>query len=318
MIDSKNLPDWNKSVQIVSEITMVSKDSLAYRLKGLMSRNKDGSFSTQANRAHILVQAAKQLKEGGFRNMIPESIKPKHVEYLLGKWTEQELSAGTIKNRMAHVRWWAEKVGKSSMLPKSNTGMNASIDLNIEQRSLVATVSKARELDAEKLAQIKDKYVKLSLKLQREFGLRREEAIKFTPSYAVQGDKLQLKASWTKGGRAREIPIRTQAQRALIAEVNACVVRGALIPANRNYIKQVNVYKAETQKVGMDFNHGLRHCYAQARYLELTGWKCPGEGGLSRAEMTREQREVDKEARLTVSRELGHTREQITNSYLGS
>lgn len=250
--------------------------------------------------------------------MTPESLKPKHVEYLVAKWTEQELSPGTIKNRLAHVRWWAEKVGKASMLPKSNTGMNAAIDLNIDKRSHVATVSKAREIDSEKLAGIKDKHVTFSLKMQREFGLRREEAIKFKPSYAVQGDKLQLKASWTKGGRPREIPIRTQAQRDLIAEVNAFVVRGALIPANRNYIKQLNVYKAETQKVGMDFNHGLRHCYAQTRYLELTGWQCPVEGGLSRSAMTSEQRAVDKAARLTISSELGHTREQITNSYLGS
>lgn len=297
---------------------MTSKHNLAYLLKGLMSRNKDGSFSTQGNRHSILLQAAKQLKDGGFRNMTPDSLKPKHVEFLVNKWSSQELSSGTIKNRLAHVRWWAEKVGKSSMLPKSNNGMNSSIKLDIEKRSHVSTISKAREIDSEKLSQINDKYVKLSLKMQREFGLRREEAIKFKPSYAVQGDKLQLKSSWTKGGRPREIPIRTASQQALIAEVKAFAGRGALIPANRNYINQVNVYKAETQKVGMDFNHGLRHSYAQSRYLEITGWKCPVEGGLSRSEMTKEQRETDKEARLTISSELGHVREQITNSYLGS
>lgn len=297
---------------------MASKDSLTYMLKGLMNRNKDGSFSTQANRSHILVQAAKQLKEGGFRNMSPESIKPKHVEYLVEKWTNQNLSAGTVKNRMAHIRWWAEKVGKSSMLPKSNNGMNASIKLDIEKRCHVPITSKAKEIDSEKLSKINDEYVKLSLKMQREFGLRREEAIKFKPSYAVQGDKLQLKSSWTKGGRAREIPIRTAGQKALIAEVTAFAGRGALIPPNRNYINQVNVYKAETQKVGMDFNHGLRHSYAQSRYLEITGWKCPVEGGISRLNMTKEQRRIDKEARLTISHELGHVREQITNSYLGS
>jgi hypothetical protein len=49
----------------------------------------------------------------------------------------------------------------------------------------------------------------MSLRLQAAFGLRREEAVKFQPSYADRGDRLALKASWCKGGRAREIPVRT-------------------------------------------------------------------------------------------------------------
>jgi hypothetical protein len=53
----------------------------------------------------------------------------------------------------------------------------------------------------------------MSLELQRAFGLRREEAIKFSPNYADQGDQLLLKASWTKGGKARTVPVRTQDQR---------------------------------------------------------------------------------------------------------
>ena len=43
----------------------------------------------------------------------------------------------------------------------------------------------------------------MSLELQRAFGLRREEAMKFQPSYADQKDHITLKASWTKGGRAQ-------------------------------------------------------------------------------------------------------------------
>ena len=38
----------------------------------------------------------------------------------------------------------------------------------------------------------------MSLELQQAFGLRREEAIKFIPSFADRGDHLVLKASWTK------------------------------------------------------------------------------------------------------------------------
>jgi hypothetical protein len=56
--------------------------------------------------------------------------------------------------------------------------------------------------------------------------------------------------------------------------------------------------------------HGLRHAYAQNRYYEeLTGWKAPAAGGSESRALTLEQRAADREARLTISRELGHERE---------
>ena len=46
-----------------------------------------------------------------------------------------------------------------------------------------------------------------TIALQAAFGLRRGESIKIRPGWADRGDELVLKDSWTKGGRAREIPI---------------------------------------------------------------------------------------------------------------
>ena len=56
----------------------------------------------------------------------------------------------------------------------------------------------------------------LSLGLQEAFGLRREESIKLRPTWADRGEVLHLKVSWTKGGKERDIPIRTKAQYALL------------------------------------------------------------------------------------------------------
>ena len=63
--------------------------------------------------------------------------------------------------------------------------------------------------------------------------------------------------------------------------------------------------------------HGLRHAYAQIRYEELTGWKAPAAGGPKSKTLTPEQREIDRKARLVISQELGHEREQVTTAYLG-
>jgi integrase len=70
--------------------------------------------------------------------------------------------------------------------------------------------SKAKDLEEAQLARVKDENVRMSLRLQQAFGLRREEAIKLQPRWADRGDYLQLKASWTKGGRERTVPIRTE------------------------------------------------------------------------------------------------------------
>jgi hypothetical protein len=63
--------------------------------------------------------------------------------------------------------------------------------------------------------------------------------------------------------------------------------------------------------------HGLRHAYVQHRYEELTGWECPAVGGPDSKALTPEQREADREARLTISQELGHEREAVVSDYIG-
>ena len=185
---------------------------LNYELKQLCARNRDGSFATQAGRERILTLIANQLREMGFVNMRAQSLKSRHVEKLVERWTAEGLSTGTIKNRMAELRWWAEKIGKTNIVAKSNDAYG------IADRRYVTNVSKARELTSGDLAKITDPYTRASLQLQAAFGLRREESLKIQPGWADRGDTLVLKDSWTKGGGSREIPIRTAEQRRVLDE----------------------------------------------------------------------------------------------------
>ena len=91
---------------------------------------------------------------------------------------------------------------------------------------------------------------------------------------------------------------------------------GSLIPAHMLYVDQLNRFKAQTAFAGIDRVHGLRHAYAQARYVELTGWKAPAVGGPTSRQLSPQMKEIDRQARMTISRELGHEREQITAVYL--
>lgn len=284
---------------------------LNYQLSKLCRDNRDGGFSTQATRSRILDLIANQLLALGFRRMQSTSLKPKHIDALLAKWHEQGISVGTLKNRFSALRWWAKKVNKPSIIARDNNVYG------IGKREYVAKESKAQHLDMKKLSLISDQYICLSIRLQAAFGLRREESIKFSPSYAVQKDHIKLKSSWTKGGRARTVPITNEEQRRLLEEVKALARGGALIPPHLNYVKQLHRYEKQLRHAGLSRLHGLRHGYAQRRYFELTERVCPVAGGLPSKDLNPAQRALDHEARVIISSELGHARVEIAAVYLG-
>ncbi len=290
---------------------------LNYELRQLCERNRDGSYATQEKRLRSLQAIANSLDESGYRKMGAQSLKPKHVDALVSRWKDQGLSPGTIKNYMTSMRWWAEKIGKQAVIARDND------HYGIERRVYVTGRDRSVEVESKQLAEIKDSYVRMSVELQRAFGLRREEAIKFQPSFAMQTlDRgcIQLKDTWTKGGKKREIPLtesRREYQMDVLRRAANLAGRGSLIPTTKKYVDQLRVYERRTSDVGLSKLHGLRHAYAQSRYQELTGWLCPAKGGPGSDQLSVRDKEIDNMARLRISKELGHERIQIVAVYLG-
>ncbi|GGW96667.1 phage integrase N-terminal domain-containing protein [Alteromonas halophila] len=284
---------------------------LGYRLNQLVNEtHKEGSFSTRDTRSKVLNLAATQLLERGYKLKDPTGLKTKHMTHLVQRWQDEGLAAKTIKNRVSALRWVANKINKPNIVARSNDDYGIARVRN-------NPIGKSKTLDMEKHAKINSDQIKLSLRLQQEFGLRREECIKFNLSYAHQGDHIRIKGSWAKGGRARQIPITNNSQRQLLMDI-AAVTKSSLIDPNKNYVAQLGLYERETVRVGLNKNHGLRHHYARDRYVELTGWKCPADGGPKRRELSPSQHMLDTTARETISKELGHERLKITYAYLGS
>lgn len=284
---------------------------LNFELKLLGARNADGSYATRADRGRMLGAMAKEIHALGFKGLRAVNLAPKHVQALVGHWQARGLSTGTVKNKMSTLRWWAEKIGKPNVVARDNA------TLGVAQRVYVSNESKAKSLSDGQLEKVTSAFVLVSLQLQAAFGLRREESMKIQPVWADQGNTLRLKNSWTKGGRAREVPITTAEQREALDRAKALAPQGSLIPAELSYRKHLAVFKAQCQKAGINHVHGLRHQYAQSRYEVKTGWKCPAAGGPTRKELTGEQRSVDERVRLEISLELGHSRIQVVAIYLG-
>lgn len=93
--------------------------------------------------------------------------------------------------------------------------------------------------------------------------------------------------------------------------------KGSLIPAELRYRDQLNRFRAQCDMAGIHGVHGLRHEYAQRRYAEITGWQCPASGGVTSRRLDASDKLADQAARLRLSTEMGHFREQVTSIYLG-
>ncbi len=287
-------------------------DDLTMDLVRLCRRNRDGSRGTQANRQRGLTAMAEDLQELGYKLPGASSLKPKHVEALVEKWLDEDKTDASVRNRLSWLRWWAEKIDKPNVVRRDNA------TYGVAERG-EATRNRAQVLDPTKFNSIEDPHIKASIQLQVAFGLRREEALKFRPHVAMRADHISLQASWTKGGRARTIPITTLEQRQVLQHV-ATIAKGqdSLIPAELTYVEHLKRYEYQTSKAGLRNTHGFRHAYAQRRYAVLTGKPCPLAGGKHWKDMDAKEREADRAARRQISAELGHGRLKITDTYLGS
>lgn len=292
--------------------------TLEYQFNQMCNKHRDGSHATQANRKAMLKMIAEQLKSCGYNThrMTPNDLKGRHVNKLLELWRKDGVSTGTIKNRMVVVRWWAKKVGNSGAVQSNDT-------YNIEKRVYVTNRDKSVSLKDLDLSKI-DENIAQSLRLQDAFGLRREESMKFQPEYALDGQWIDnakyivLKPTWTKGKRGRTIPISNENQRKELRKAYALAQKngGSLIPKEKSYKTHLASFERVTSALGVGQTHGLRHGYAQTRYLELMGFDCPAVGGPR--SLTADEMAKDKEVRLLISSELGHGRIGVTSIYLGS
>ena len=309
MLRGVQLLGWHspKTLTKMKERTM---DNLSMDLLRLTRRSRQGARSTQYNRKRGLLAMAGELKDLGYKLPSAKSIKPKHVHALLEKWQSAECTPATIRNRLTWARWWAEQVNKGSVISKDNA------DYAANERN-DCSKNRAQPFDRNKFEKIDCKYVQAALMLQSAFGLRREEAMKFQPEYAIQKGYIRLKSSWTKGGRYREIPITSESQKQVLSVVQKVAGNDSLIPNNLSYKQQLKRYEYQTLKVGWRNTHGLRHAYAQRRYLELTNRPCPFANGKHWHEMTEAERSEDRIARKQISAELGHGRISIVDVYIG-
>jgi hypothetical protein len=289
---------------------MSIKTDLQHSVLTILKHNPHGSYATQADRRTMLTQFASDLVKLGYGLRDIRGLKQKHINAILESW-KNDLETSTIKNRLSALRFLCKFINKSNLIPSSNEA------LGIGKRKYIPDHNVA--IYNPDFSKISNKYVRVSLELQRVFGLRREESMKIKPHMADRGHRLELLSTWCKGGRGRGMDIRTEEQRYWLDEAKKLAGKfgNSLIPISKDYKKHCSVYKKQVIRAGFRRVHGLRHAYIQQRYKELTGWDAPVCGGPKACNLTSEQKQADHEARLIISEEIGHSRKQITKTYLG-
>jgi integrase len=288
---------------------------ICYSMGQVIAQGPKRSGGTNSAYGKTMRQVASLLAESGFPTLLAKNIKKKHLFTVMEYWMDQRLALGTLKNRMSHLRRFCKAIGKPGLLARDNA------TYGICRRSYISK-EKAKKIadNASDVAfsTLKGTWLYFVLLLQKHFGMRREEALKFRVHSAVKGNRIHLQKGWCKGGRKRNIPILTRAQRWLLELLKINKTKGeSMIPAELSFKQGIILYQNECRKYGIKRPHGFRYCYAQRRYLEQTGLDCPCQGGPSRKDQTPEQQLLTDATKLMVAEELGHGRAQITATYYG-
>ncbi|NCD17935.1 MAG: hypothetical protein EOL91_11640 [Actinobacteria bacterium] len=225
-----------------------------------------------------------------------ENLKTNHFKEVFQDLKDKGLSNSTLSGYATAARVIAESIGKQNIFPRDNKDMGI---------SRAGERLQPQECNLEKQQEIREnlydkaQFLGLAHDMRKEFGLRVKESL-LSNKLSVHADgKKYLVVEGSKGGRPREVEIKTDKQREIISKVQEYIKENGLksiIPKELNlkqaYDFQKNTLKefGATRQDGSNA-HALRHEWAQKEI---------GNG----------------ENRTKVAEELGHGRPEVISHYV--
>lgn len=285
------------------------------------------SYSSQSTLASRFNQFVEYLKDNNIKRLeqVTKEIVKNYAFFLRGS---SNLSVSTKHNLLSAVNVIMREARQDNAVKVTAK------EVGIEKRNNVATEFKGSIERYDVSAR-----VAIIVDLAKNFGLRFEEASKLnavvTLKQAINNSQVKIELG-TKGGQSRIIPITSPKQIQVLYE--AVKMQGSaksLIHPNLSYKQHKTQCYSETSKF-----HAERHHYANYRYSELMKHslgidiKSPvlsvkpaemrwcdfiaQEAAKQGVHITPDiAREFDRDARLQLSKELGHHREDVVSRYIG-
>ena len=293
---------------------------------------KVSSERTQTLTKDVLYASIRRLHELGYKIQDPKNLGERHIEVLVKHWWYcQHKKAKTIQNDLSRLRVFCAMLGKPGMVGAVQKYLPDVDPELLKVRSAARTtkswsghgidlVETFRKVDE------RDPCLGLMLRLELGFGLRREEVLKCNPHVQDYGHYLQVFPGMGKGGRWRNIPIASHAQRDLLDYVKARVSQNKALGWEYSRSGQIasleqNIRRYENLMTSFGFTkadagitgHGLRAQFAENHAL-LLGMIPPTMGG-SAGQLDGADSGVVK---AKVAQALGHNRVSVTSAYIGS
>jgi hypothetical protein len=231
-----------------------------------------------------------------------------------------EMAASTAQNLVSAVNsvmTLATKGQWQSVSPTRECGIAERSAIRTEAPGALDREAYSRALDAVR-EQLGERAAS-AVELMRELGLRSKEAslidARSALAEALSRNSVTISAG-TKGGRPREVPISSERQLSALARAaQAQASDRSMITSSESWKTWREGTLRDAREIVKDHTgeglHGLRSAWACERYESLTGSPAPVAGGSG------VDRDLDREARLQIAEELGHSRVDITNEYLG-
>ena len=255
---------------------------LNHDFKELCRHNRDGSYATQADRAHILDLVANQLHEMGVRGLARPGLQAPARADARRALARREARPGDDQepDEPAALAGAEDRQGQHRRAHQRRLRHPGS---GLRHQHLQSKGSLAGNSSRASAPPVPG--CRCACRLPSACaGKPRSRSSRRGP---IGATRWCSRTSWNKGGREIRIPIRTPEQRQLLDEAKALAKGKSLVaPGYATYRDYLQHFRYECGRVGIHAFHGHRHLYAQERYQELTGWQCPARGGPTSKQLT--------------------------------
>jgi site-specific recombinase XerC len=227
-------------------------------------------------------------KEFGLTNL--DGIKTKHMERVFEVLQEKGLSNSTLASYATAARLIASQIHKENIVPRTNAELGIS-RAGERLNPVQCNAEKIEEIRQNLYAQ--GQHFGLAHDMRAAFGLRAKESLLSSKVTSDAQGRQFLAIEGSKGGRPREIEIRTDEQKAALQQVQTYLRetrQKSLIPAGQNLKQGIQAQKKALERAGAKKGdgthaHALRHAYAQTRATEVGKQKVANELGHGRADI---------------------------------
>lgn len=253
----------------------------------LSSRNESGLFAENGHKVSDKFHSYKSLDNArsDLTNLGKFAWKELGIKDMskiglegIQEWINtKDITYNTASNYLSEINKVHEHLGVSKQEIKE---LRAELKQHLQKTTDLAKQTRAyKSLDKVTLG---DKS-QVAFELQRDYGLRVKEATHINIDRQLHGNTLSYHQ---KGGKLSEIKLNPT----LASKIRENAVNGKYELNYKTYSREL---QKEIEKTGQKFNgtHGIRHSFAQSKL----------EAGASKQE---------------VSEAMGHTREEITHTYL--